>query len=89
MKRLLPGRHSSSNEEAVHVTPLHHEEESSEGVSTVSHRINTNDICLLCVESGRNRELCRCAVCCRWAHVQCSSADTAVSSKCNLCGEHL
>jgi hypothetical protein len=58
MKLILYGRPISSNEKSVEEPPLCHEEQSSEDFSTLPHRINTNEICLLCGEFGHNRELC-------------------------------
>jgi hypothetical protein len=67
MKCLFPSRRSSSNGEALNDSPLCHDKESSEDVSTLSHRINTNDICLLSGEFGRNRELWyRCIISFGW-----------------------
>jgi hypothetical protein len=86
MIHLFPGRPSSSNEEAVDESLLCYDNESSENVNTLPHRKNTNDTSLLCGECGHNREFrYRCVVCSGWAHVECSSADTAVNFKCNFC----
>jgi hypothetical protein len=86
MKRVFPGRASSSNEEADDVSRLCYDKVSSEDVSTLLYKTNTNDICLLCGEFGHNRELRhRCAVCSEWVHVECSSAETVVNFKFNFC----
>jgi hypothetical protein len=43
----FPQHHNSSIEGTVEEFPLCHDKDSSEGVSTLPHRINTNYICLL------------------------------------------
>jgi hypothetical protein len=72
MKRLLLGRRGSSNEVAVNDSPPCHDVDNSD-VSTLSHRIHTNDICLLCGEFGRKRELWyRCVISMGSRRMQCS-----------------
>jgi hypothetical protein len=86
MKHLFPGRPRSSNEEAVNESALCDDEENPEDVSTLTHRINTKDICLLCGEFGHNMELWyRCVICSGWVRTGCSSADTAVNFNCDFC----
>jgi hypothetical protein len=46
MKYIFPGSPLSSKEEAVDESALCHDEENYEHVSTLSHKLNTNDICL-------------------------------------------
>jgi hypothetical protein len=64
MRLLLPVCSSSSNEEAVDECSLCSPEEISHDVSALPGRMNTNDISLVCVQSGRSGELWyHCVVC--------------------------
>jgi hypothetical protein len=42
IKHLFPGRPRSSNEEAVEESALCHDEENSEHISNLSHKLNTD-----------------------------------------------
>lgn len=45
-----------------------------------------NNVCLLCGEFGRDRELWfRCINCAGWVHAECSGANKAKSYVCDLC----
>ncbi|CAK1584293.1 unnamed protein product [Parnassius mnemosyne] len=42
--------------------------------------------CIICDDYGRDNELwCRCVLCGRWAHSECSGRDSAKDYKCDLC----
>lgn len=71
---------SSSSEEDVDESKLCDDDELDDLDS------QSKEICLLCGEFGANNELWfRCISCSRWAHQECSGAETAMNYICDYC----
>ncbi|XP_039278688.1 uncharacterized protein LOC120350209 [Nilaparvata lugens] len=81
-RRLISFESSTSDEEDVPLKDICDDNEDDDTFNISDANV---DICLVCGEFGHNELWYRCTKCGKWAHAECSGADSAKNYICDFC----
>lgn len=77
-RKQVKGNVSSSDDTDVALSNLCNDDEDDD--------VENEDLCAVCGEFGRDREMWyRCCNCCQWIHKECSGKDSAENYICDMC----